>query len=246
MTGDDTSGPSPKPLSKAAQAKAALIEKATELAVEMEGELSTKDAERVFRTTDTTFVKGVVDVSGLPEPDRPEVAFAGRSNVGKSSLLNALVDRKDLARTSNTPGRTQEINYFAFGERAYFVDLPGYGFARAPKSKVDAWNVLIRDYLRGRVALQRVFLLIDSRHGMKEIDHDIATLLDKSAVSYQLVLTKLDKLKPGQATRIVEATRGELAKHPAAFPRLVATSSAKRSGLDRLRAEVLDVISDES
>jgi GTP-binding protein len=150
-------------------------------------------AAQLFRQP-AVFVKGVVDVGGLPDGDMPEVAFAGRSNVGKSSLLNALLGRQGLARTSNTPGRTREVNYFLLGERLHIVDMPGYGYARASKTLVRGWNQLIQDYLRGRTQLKRVFLLIDSRHGVKENDSATMELMDKSAVSYQLVLTKIDKL----------------------------------------------------
>jgi GTP-binding protein len=184
------------------------------------------------------FVKGVVDAAGLPDGERPEVAFAGRSNVGKSSLINAIVNRKGLARTSNTPGRTQEINFFDLGGRLHLVDLPGYGHAEAPKKRVEAWNRLIRDYLRGRAQLRRVFLLIDARHGMKPIDAEIMTLLDDSAVSYQAVLTKIDKLKPGDVGNVVSALAARIAKRPAAHPQVLATSSARQIGLEALRAEI--------
>ena len=184
------------------------------------------------------FVKGVVDAAGLPADERPEVAFAGRSNVGKSSLINAIVNRKGLARTSNTPGRTQEINFFDLGGRLHLVDLPGYGYAEAPKKRVEAWNRLIRDYLRGRVQLRRVFLLIDARHGVKPIDAEIMMLLDDSAVSYQAVLTKIDKLKPGDVGKAVSALAARIAKRPAAHPQVLATSSARQIGLEAVRAEI--------
>lgn len=184
------------------------------------------------------FVKGVVDVEGLPQTDLPEVAFAGRSNVGKSSLINALVNRHGLARTSNTPGRTQEINYFNLGGKLHLVDLPGYGYAEAPKKKVHAWNQLIRDYLRGRVQLRRVYVLIDSRHGVKPIDVEIMTLLDESAVSYQAVLTKTDKLKPGELAAVETALASKLVKRPAAFPSQMSTSSVKTIGFEDLRAAI--------
>ncbi|MDX2266327.1 MAG: ribosome biogenesis GTP-binding protein YihA/YsxC [Hyphomicrobiales bacterium] len=186
------------------------------------------------------FVKGVVAVEGLPESDKPEVAFAGRSNVGKSSLINALVGRSGLARTSNTPGRTQEINFFDLGGRLHLVDLPGYGYAEAPKKRVKAWNDLIRNYLRGRVQLRRVYLLIDSRHGVKPIDMEIMTLLDDSAVSYQAVLTKIDKLKPSEIEPAKAALAAKLAKRPAAYPTQMATSAAKGIGFEALREAIAE------
>jgi GTP-binding protein len=196
-----------------------------------------QEAEKLFRGP-CTFLKGVVSVEGLPGDDRVEVAFAGRSNVGKSSLINALLGRKAMARTSNTPGRTREINYFTLGERLYLVDMPGYGYAKASKDMVAGWNQLIQDYLRGRAALTRVFLLIDSRHGIKDNDNQIMALLDEMAVSYQIVLTKLDKLKVAERETIVAKTLKQLATHPAAFPEVIATSSEKRIGLEDLRLAV--------
>ena len=187
----------------------------------------------------SVFVKGVVDVAGLPTDNLPEVAFAGRSNVGKSSLLNALLGRQGLARTSNTPGRTRELNYFLVGEGLYVVDMPGYGYARASKSLVRSWNQLILDYLRGRTQLKRVFLLIDSRHGVKENDKATMELMDKSAMSYQLVLTKLDKLKPRDVEAVVTSTREHVAKHGAAYPEIVATSAEKKHGIEELRQAVV-------
>lgn len=199
------------------------------------------------------FIRGVPAMKFLPPEGPPEVAFAGRSNVGKSSLINALVGRKGLARTSNTPGRTQELNYFVpegySGEKGdlppmALVDMPGYGFAKAPKAQVDAWTRLVFDYLRGRVTLKRVYLLIDARHGIKKIDEEVMDLLDTAAVSYQVVLTKTDKIKPPAAARLVEETRQKLAKRPAAFPEIVATSSEKGQGIEDLRAAVLRAVSD--
>lgn len=190
------------------------------------------------------FVKGVVAVDGLPPGDRPEIAFAGRSNVGKSSLINALTGRRAIARTSNTPGRTQELNFFTVGRgdaSFYMVDMPGYGFAKAPKPKVEAWQRLIKNYLRGRVTLKRVFVLIDARHGIKPVDADILDMLDGAAVSYQIVLTKADKVKAGALETLQDATRTALAKRPAAFPRFVLTSSEKKEGLEDLRAEIADL-----
>ena len=188
------------------------------------------------------FVKGVVNIAGLPEPDRVEVAFAGRSNVGKSSLLNALVGRRQLARTSRTPGRTQELNFFALRESCYLVDLPGYGYARAGKAQVAAWSRLVRDYLRGRAVLRRVFLLIDARHGLKPSDREIAELLDRAAVSYQVVLTKIDKLKGGQLQSVLGSTTEAIARHPAAHPAVLATSATDGAGLPELRAAIAALI----
>jgi GTP-binding protein len=187
------------------------------------------------------FLKGVVAMDGLPPADRVEVCFAGRSNVGKSSLINALVGRKALARASNTPGRTQEINFFTLGPAGYLVDLPGYGFAEAPKPVVARWQALMRAYLAGRPTLRRVFLLIDARHGIKAADEEIMALLDRSAVTFQAVLTKADKV-PAKALAATVAAVGEgLGKHPAAFPEMVATSSETGAGLPTLRAIVAGI-----
>jgi GTP-binding protein len=187
------------------------------------------------------FLKGVVAMDGLPPADRVEVCFAGRSNVGKSSLINALVGRKALARASNTPGRTQEINFFTLGPAGYLVDLPGYGFAEAPKPVVARWQALMRAYLAGRPTLRRVFLLIDARHGIKAADEEIMALLDRSAVTFQAVLTKADKV-PAKALAATVAAVGEgLRKHPAAFPEMVATSSETGAGLPTLRAIVAGI-----
>ncbi|MEM1410238.1 MAG: ribosome biogenesis GTP-binding protein YihA/YsxC [Pseudomonadota bacterium] len=180
-------------------------------------------------------MKGVVDIAGLPDMDMGEFAFAGRSNVGKSSLLNALMNRKGLARTSNTPGRTQEINFFDIGGQFRLVDLPGYGYARASRSKVDAWTSLIFDYLRGRPNLLRVFVLIDSRHGIKPTDETCMASLDEAAVSYQVVLTKTDKIKPTEADQRRGEVGASLAKRPAAFPHVLSTSSQSKQGLDEMR-----------
>ncbi|WBU64917.1 ribosome biogenesis GTP-binding protein YihA/YsxC [Paracoccus aerodenitrificans] len=182
------------------------------------------------------FVKGVVAMDGLPPADRPEVCFAGRSNVGKSSLINALTGRKGIARASNTPGRTQEINYFALGQQAYLVDLPGYGFAKAPVAVVQKWQALLKSYLSGRPTLRRAFCLIDSRHGVKPVDHEIMTLLDRSAVPFQVVLTKADKLGPNAIKPVIDQVADTLQKHPAAYPELVVTSSDKGQGIATLRA----------
>ena len=182
------------------------------------------------------FVKGVVAMSGLPPADRVEVCFAGRSNVGKSSLINALTGRKNRARASNTPGRTQEINFFSLGEARYVVDLPGYGFAEAPVATVRKWQELLKQYLQGRQTLRRAFVLIDSRHGVKSVDEEIMTLLDKSAVTFQVVMTKMDKLSRPEREKNLDQTRAALAKHPAAYPEIVMTSSEKGDGIETLRA----------
>ena len=184
------------------------------------------------------FVKGVVAMSGLPPADRPEICFAGRSNVGKSTLINALTGRKALARASNTPGRTQEINYFALGDRLYLVDLPGYGYANAPLPKVQAWQALLKQYLSGRATLRRAFVLIDARHGIKPVDEEIMALLDSAAVTFQCVLTKADKIKAAEHARLLLQVRGRLATHPAAFPELILTSSEKGDGIATLRATI--------
>ena len=193
------------------------------------------------------FIRGVPDMKFLPPEGPAEIAFAGRSNVGKSSLINALVGHKGLARTSNTPGRTQELNYFVpdgFSGEAddlppmALVDMPGYGYAQAPKEQVDAWTKLVFDYLRGRSTLKRVYVLIDSRHGIKKNDDEVLDLLDKAAVSYQLVLTKTDKIKAAGVPRLIAETLEKIKKHPAAFPEVLATSSEKGEGLDELRAAI--------
>ena len=182
------------------------------------------------------FVKGVVAMDGLPPADRLEICFSGRSNVGKSSLINALTGRKNLARASNTPGRTQEINFFALGESHYVVDLPGYGYAEAPVAVVEKWQKLLKAYLSGRVSLRRAFVLIDTRHGIKAVDDEIMTLLDQSAVTFQVVMTKADKVKEAERDRILAQVRKALSKHPAAYPELLMTSSEKGWGIENLRA----------
>lgn len=189
------------------------------------------------------FVKGVVALDGLPDDGRVEVAFAGRSNVGKSSLINALARHSGLARTSNTPGRTQELNFFTPAEAPlYLVDMPGYGFAKAPKDKVAAWTALVRTYLAGRPTLRRVFLLVDARHGLKASDREIMTMLDETAVPYQVVLTKADKISVRALEAVQAATEKALAEHPAAFPAVLATSSETGLGLPDLRATVAAVV----
>lgn len=185
-----------------------------------------------------TFVKGVVAMDGLPPADRVEVCFAGRSNVGKSSLINALTGQKALARASNTPGRTQEINFFAAGDSKYLVDLPGYGFANAPVKVKERWQTLLKAYLSGRPSLRRAFVLIDARHGVKAVDEEILKLLDRAAVTFQCVLTKADKVKSDERDKVLVQVRAALAKHPAAFPEIVVTSSEKGWGVDTLRAVV--------
>lgn len=182
------------------------------------------------------FLKGVVGMEHLPPGNRLEVCFAGRSNVGKSSLINALTGRKALARASNTPGRTQEINFFTLGESHYLVDLPGYGFAEAPVAVVEKWQRLLKAYLSGRANLRRAFVLIDARHGVKAVDEEILTLLDRSAVTFQAVLTKADKITATERDRVLDQVRGALARHPAAYPEIVVTSSEKGEGIETLRA----------
>ena len=189
-----------------------------------------------------TFLKSAPSLQFLPDPDAPEIAFAGRSNVGKSSLLNALTNRNKLARTSNTPGRTQELNFFDVGEplQLRLVDMPGYGFAEAPKDLVKRWRFLINDYLRGRAVLKRALVLIDSRHGIKDVDRDVMKMLDDAAVSYHLVLTKGDKVKPTALAATLEAIAAEARSHPAAHPTIFTTSSETGSGIAELRTAILD------
>ena len=193
-----------------------------------------KAGQTLFRQP-TDFLKGVVAMDGLPPADRLEVCFAGRSNVGKSSLINAVTGRRALARASNTPGRTQEINFFTLAEEHYLVDLPGYGFANAPLKVVEKWQRLLKAYLSGRQTLRRAFVLIDARHGIKAVDEEIMKLLDTSAVTFQVVLTKADKIKAAEREKVLDQVRAKLAPHPAAFPELVLTSSEKGDGIDTLR-----------
>jgi GTP-binding protein len=192
-----------------------------------------------------TFLKSAPALQHLPPQDLPEVAFAGRSNVGKSSLLNALTNRASIARTSNTPGRTQELNFFDVGNppRLRLVDMPGYGFAKAPKDVARKWRYLVNDYLRGRQVLRRALLLIDSRHGVKDIDRDVMAMLDEAAVSYHLVLTKADKPKATELAEIEQAVAAEARSRPAAHPEIIVTSGETRLGIDQLRRAVLEAIS---
>jgi GTP-binding protein len=200
-----------------------------------------EEARRLFAGR-VEFLLSAPSLKFLPDPGAPEIAFAGRSNVGKSSLLNALTGRKSIARTSVTPGRTQELNYFEVGSptRLRLVDMPGYGFAKAPLKVVDAWKRLVRDYLRGRVELKRTLVLIDSRHGVKDVDRDMMKMLDEAAVGYRLVLTKADKIKASELEAVVAATQVEARKHPAAYPVVHVTSSEKGMGIEELRAAVLE------
>lgn len=209
--------------------------------VEAPDDLSREKGRKLF-AGETDFVKGVVAMEGLPPADRIEVCFAGRSNVGKSTLINALTGRKGLARASNTPGRTQEINFFTAGEDYYLVDLPGYGFANAPVAIVEKWQRLLKRYLSGRQTLRRAFVLVDARHGIKPVDEEIMSLLDSAAVTFQCVLTKADKVKADDLETMLTQVRSKLASHPAAFPELVMTSSEKGDGIEELRAIVAGLV----
>ena len=207
-------------------------------------EVSTDTAERARKlfAGPIDFLKSAPGLQFLPDPTVPEIAFAGRSNVGKSSLLNALANRKGLARTSNTPGRTQELNFFEVGKplQVRLVDMPGYGFAEAPKDMVKRWRFLINDYLRGRQVLKRALVLVDARHGLKDVDREVMTMLDQAAVSYNVVLTKSDKIKASALAATLDAVRAEAAKHPASHPQLFATSSETGLGLSELRTAILE------
>jgi GTP-binding protein len=199
-----------------------------------------KAADRLFSGR-VEFLLSAPQLKFLPEPDVPEIAFCGRSNVGKSSLLNALTGRKAIARTSVTPGRTQELNFFEVGEPTQFrlVDMPGYGFAKAPVKVVERWKQLVRTYLRGRAVLKRTLVLVDARHGLKPVDREMLTMLDEAAVGYRLVLTKADKMKASELGDVVAATEAEARKHPAAYPQVHATSAEKGLGIADLRGAVL-------
>ena len=196
------------------------------------------EAGRKLFAGDCTFLLGAAGLSQIPETSLPEIAFAGRSNVGKSSLVNALTGRKTLARTSHTPGRTQQVNFFDLAGRMMIADLPGYGYAKAPKDQVAKWTRLVNAYLKGRAQLMRVLVLIDARHGIKDVDRDIMKMLDQAAVSYQVILTKVDKVKAGPLEKLLENIHGELARHVAAHPIVRCTSSAKKVGIEELRAEL--------
>ena len=203
------------------------------------------EAGRLLFARPCRFVKGAVALDGLPPPDRPEICFAGRSNVGKSSLINALTGQKGLARASNTPGRTQELNFFDLGEgRAWLVDLPGYGYAEAPKPKVEAWQALLRAYLAGRQTLARAFVLVDARHGIKKVDHETMEDLDRAAVSFQAVLTKSDKPRGKALGEAIETTKAGLARHAAVFPEIHTTSAETGQGIPELRGAIARLLAE--
>ena len=210
----------------------------------MSGRAELEEAARKLFAGPVSFLKSAPGLAFLPEADLPEVAFAGRSNVGKSSLLNALTGRSSLARTSNTPGRTQELNFFEVGSppRLRLVDMPGYGFAKAPKDIARKWRFLVNDYLRGRRTLKRALLLIDARHGVKDVDREVMTMLDGAAVSYHLLLTKTDKVKDDALVAVLHAVAAEARAHPAAHPDILATSSETQLGIAQLRGAVLEAI----
>lgn len=203
------------------------------------------EAGRKLFAGECDFLKGVVAMDGLPDADRPEICFAGRSNVGKSTLINAVTGRKALARASNTPGRTQEVNFFDLASGAmWLVDLPGYGYAKAPVDVVAKWQALLKTYLSGRANLRRAYVLIDARHGVKAVDHEIMSLLDSAAVSFQVVLTKADKIGPTALDKIAAKTGADLKKHPTAFPEIIITSSEKGDGIPVLRAAIARLLAE--
>jgi GTP-binding protein len=207
-----------------------------------EPEFEAREAGRLLFAGPVDFVKGVVNMAALPPADRLEVCFAGRSNVGKSSLINALTNRKNLARASNTPGRTQEINYFALGDSRHIVDLPGYGYAEAPVAVVAKWQALLKQFLAGRQTLRRAFVLIDTRHGVKDVDQEIMQLLNRSAVTFQIVMTKADKVNRETREANIAQVMEAAAKHPAAYPEIVVTSSEKGEGIETLRAIIATLV----
>jgi GTP-binding protein len=212
--------------------------------VSEDGAAETEALARKVFSGPVAFLKSAPGLRFLPDPAAPEVAFAGRSNVGKSSLLNKLMNRNGLARTSNTPGRTQELNFFDVGEPLRFrlVDMPGYGFAKAPKDMVRKWRHLVNDYLRGRAVLKRALVLVDSRHGLKDVDLEVMKMLDDAAVSYRLVLTKADKVKASELAAVELSTAEEARKHPAAHPEIITTSSETGMGIEDLRRAVLEAV----
>ena len=220
------------------------MNKPFELRISSPPELSLEEntAGRKLFAGEIHFLKGVVHEADLPTPDRVEVCFCGRSNVGKSSLINSLTRRKSLARTSNTPGRTQEINYFCLGETHYLVDLPGYGFAKMPKWLKAERQKLLAIYLRGRASLRRVFVLVDARIGPKEIDHEFFALLNDSAVSFQLIFTKGDKIKAGQRTKLLKMAEVTITKYPVGLPEVIFTSSITKSGIPNLQTAIAELV----
>lgn len=204
------------------------------------------EAGRLLFARPVTFMLSVVSLQTLPPPDLPEVCFAGRSNVGKSTLINALTGQNKLAKASGTPGRTRELNYFNASDRLRIVDLPGYGYAKASKTEIERWTKLTRAFLRGRAGLRRVFVLIDSRHGIKDSDLELMDMLDEAAVTYQIILTKTDKIKPPAVKKAIGSVQSKIAKRPAAHPVVLATSSEKKDGFEELRAEIAALALDEA
>lgn len=188
------------------------------------------------------FISGAADYSGIPVSTLPEIAFVGRSNVGKSSLVNALVNRLSLARVSNTPGRTRQLNFFSLADKLMLVDLPGYGYAKAPKGEIKGWTTLVKNYLKGRAALKRVCVLVDARHGTKDSDDQVMSLLDDKAISYQIVLTKVDKISNTDLSKLLERLQGTMSSHPAMYPHIAATSSWKKLGLQDLRQDLAKLV----